>query len=340
MKNLFNIKFPRWAKLCLTITIIATVISKLGWENIVHTVLHTNLLWLFLSLAIFTVSIISGVLQWHTLLKNRGIQTPRSRACKIYFMGLFFSNFLLGGILGDAVRVAAIHSHENEGKKGLAATFLDRFAGLWVLCGFAVTGSLIVLSSGGLNDSMINLVSLTLAVMFMIFAGIMTFLTLKPLQRAVFTVTDYFGPLRKLGLRAILSEMLINARDIKLLSTIASLSTITQVLRISSYILVAHSLGLVTSSNIGYFFVLIPITGIMTTIPLPFGFRETIAGALFSLAGLQAEAAFVLGFLASIVAISASLPGGIFLIFDKSSSRSKTKKRKEKLGLKLQEPGS
>ena len=49
-------------------------------------------------------------------------------------------------------------------------------------------------------------------------------------------------------------------------------------------------------------------------IPLPFGVREGIGGTLFMLAGFAPQAAFIMGFLTSIVGIIVSLPGGFFFI--------------------------
>ena len=70
-------------------------------------------------------------------------------------------------------------------------------------------------------------------------------------------------------------------------------------------------------SNFQYFFIFVPIIAMLMTIPLPFGIREAAGGALFTLAGFPMDAAFVMGFLASIVGLLASMVGGIFFVTEK-----------------------
>ncbi|HEX2958900.1 MAG TPA: lysylphosphatidylglycerol synthase domain-containing protein [Chitinispirillaceae bacterium] len=103
-----------------------------------------NLCGLLSHLQFFLLSGWLGVIQWIILLKNRGIPLKFWNAFRLYFVGLFFNNFIMGGIVGDAVKIASIKSQRGRGMAGLAATFLDRFAGLWAMCGFAVAGSFIL----------------------------------------------------------------------------------------------------------------------------------------------------------------------------------------------------
>ncbi len=128
-------------KLTVTLLVVILLIGKLGWKQIVTTVLHADPLWLTASVTVFIVSGFLGVVQWIILLKNRGIALKFWNAFRLYFIGLFFNNFIVGGIIGDAVKVASLRSRQGKGLAGLAATVLDRFAGLWAMCGFAVAGA-------------------------------------------------------------------------------------------------------------------------------------------------------------------------------------------------------
>ena len=259
-----------------------------------------------------------GVIQWRILLKNRGIPLPLGRAIRLYFVGMFFNNFVLGGIVGDALKVASIKSQDGKGMAGLAATFLDRFAGLWAMCGFAVAGSLVLLHRGIILNGKTGTAVLALLVTFIVFAGLMVLLVSKPIQEVLFRFIDRFPVLRKARIREVISEMLIEAHDMHILGSVASLSTVIQFLRIGVHALTAVSLGLLTTSNFQYFFIFVPVIAMLMTIPLPFGVRETAGGALFAFAGFPTEAAFVMGFLASIVGLVASALGGIFFIAEKN----------------------
>ncbi len=302
----------------VTFIIIALLINKLGWNGIVDTVVTAKPFWLAASLGLFIISTFLGVVQWRLLLHNRGIPLPFGRSCRLYMIGMFFNNFVLGGIVGDVLKIASIRSRDGKGKAGLAATFLDRFAGLWAMCGFAVAGSIILLYHGTITNGKIDTAAIALFAAFLLFAGILVFLVCKPVQRVSFSLLDSLPFSGKVRLHEIISEMLIEAHEIHLLFRVAVLSTVIQLLRIGVHILVACSLGLLTIDNFHYFFIFVPIIAMLMTLPLPLGVREAVGGTLFSLAGFPTNAAYVMGFLASLVGLAASFIGGLFYITDRT----------------------
>ena len=304
-------------KATITISVIVLLIGKLGWGDIINTVSGAKLFWLFAATGIFAASGFIGVIQWRILLSNRGISLTFWRTFRLYFIGMFFNNFVLGGIVGDAMKVASIKTRNGQGLAGLAATFLDRFAGLWAMCGFAVAGSIILFHRGALSDGKIGTAILALFVTFLLFGVILFFLLSKPLQRFFFRCCNAFVLARKLRIKEIISEMLIEMHDYGILFKVALLSAFIQFLRIAVHAMVAASLGLFSIGNFQYFFIFVPIIAMIMIIPLPFGVRETVGGALFAMAGFPLDAAFVMGFLATLVGLAASFLGGLFFIADK-----------------------
>jgi hypothetical protein len=113
---------------------------------------------------------------------------------------------------------------------------------------------------------------------------------------------------------AIASEVILEAHDRHVILPVAALSTVIQFLRIGGNITCAASLALLTPANLQYFFIFVPMLAMLMIVPLPFGVREGVGGALFALAGFPREAAFVMGFLTSIVGIAVTLPGGLLFI--------------------------
>jgi glycosyltransferase 2 family protein len=305
----------------ITAAVIVLLVKKLGWRSIFETIATAQPVWLAAALGIFLISAFLGVVQWRILLQNRGLQLSFGRTFRLYFIGMFFNNFVLGGIVGDALKVASIRSRDGSGKAGFAATFLDRFAGLWAMCGFAVCGSAILLSGNTLSDTKIFFAIAALCVAFALFAGILVFLVFKPAQNLIFNIINLLPETLGTKLKEILSEMLIEAHDYHILIKVAVLSTVIQFLRICVHILCARSLGLLTGNNFHFFFIFVPIIAMLMTLPLPFGIREAAGGTLFSLAGFPTEAAYVMGFLASLVGLAASFLGGLFYILDHTIAR-------------------
>lgn len=323
MQNSFKKFVTTTLKLTITLGIVFFLVRKLGWSTIYKTVSEADFHWLLIAIVVFILSGVLGVFQWKILLKNRKIPLSFNRAFRLYFVGLFFNNFVFGGFLGDAVKIAEIRSKDGKGLQGLAATFLDRFAGLWAMCGFAVLGSIILLNKGVTTNGKIDTAMIALVVTFVLFAGIVVFLISKPIQKIFFSFIDRFPILQKARIHEVVSEMLIEAHDISVLVWVILLSTFIQLLRIGVHILTALSLGLLTGANFQYFFIFVPIIAMLMTLPLPFGVREAAGGALFSMAGFPTDAAFVMGFLASLVGLMSSLLGGVFFITNKTHLRKK-----------------
>jgi uncharacterized protein (TIRG00374 family) len=311
-------------KVLITGLVLGFIVWKLGWAEIFGTIGQADWRWLVAAVVLFFISGWLGVLQWHIILKNRGVVLPFSKVFSLYFIGMFFNNFALGIIAGDAVKVAYIKVGQGTGKAGFAATFLDRFAGLWAMLGYAIFGSVLLIKQKALESGSMTLAIIALFVTFFCFGGALLFLMSKNLQSFAYLLIDKIPLRKKDSLKKILDETLIETHDVHILLPVGILSTVVQFMRIGVHILCAGALGLLSVANIHYFFIFVPILAIMMVVPLPFGIRESVGGALFAFAGFQTHAAIVMGFLATIVGSGASLVGGIMFIVNKFHVARKT----------------
>jgi uncharacterized protein (TIRG00374 family) len=305
------------AKWVVPIVVCVLIVRSLGWTKIVDAVRQADPLWLAVSLLIFLASIVIGSFQWQLLLLNKGVRIPPLRAFKLYCIALFFNNFFLG-VAGDAVRIAYIKADLGRGKGGLAATFLDRFLGLWSMIAFALVGSLVLLFKGALTNRSMITASLAFLVTFLLFGLICAFIISSRAQAFVLRIFDTVPLPKKQQIREILQQIAMEAHNRHILIPVALLSMLVQFLRITVHIACGASLGLLTNDNMQYFFVFVPIIAIIMLVPMPFGIKESLEGTLFFFAGFSPqapEAPIIMGFLASLVGIAASLLGGIFFIF-------------------------
>jgi glycosyltransferase 2 family protein len=310
-------------KYAITAGVLACIVWKLGWREIIATVVQAQPLWLLAALVLFFISGWLGVVQWQIILKNRGVVLPFSRVFSLYFIGMFFQNFALGTITGDAVKVAYIKLGDGKGKAGFAATFLDRFAGLWAMLGYAIFGSVLLIKQKAVESRSMTLAIVALFVTFACFGGALLFLMSKRLQSLAYAVIDRL-PWQREALRKILDETIIETHDAHILLPVGVLSTVVQFMRIAVHILCAGALGLLSAANIHYFFIFVPILAMLMVVPLPFGIRESVGGTLFALAGFKVHAAIVMGFLATIVGSAASLVGGVLFVVNKLHLSRKT----------------
>ena len=304
-------------KVAATIGVLWLVVDRLGWSHIVDTVEHADWRWLALAVVVFVVSSVIGVVQWKLLLDNRGMKVSFWRALVLYFVGLLFNNIMLGMVAGDAVKVAMLKSDggNGSGRLSLAATFLDRLAGLWAMMAFAVVGSIILLLHGlsSINSHVEN-ATIALAFAFIGFCLLCAVIISQRIQKLIFSLIDILPLPGKDKIREIISELFLEVHDRHILLPVICLSTVIQTMRIGVHILCAASLGILTADNFQYFFVFVPMTAIIMLVPFPFGVREVIAGGLFVMAGFRSDAAVVMQFLATLVGVAGSIFSGVLFL--------------------------
>lgn len=313
----------RLGKYFVTIVIVWWIIHSYGWERIVETVLGAEYGWLVGGLILFIISVILGVWQWQIILKNKKVHIPFWKALKLYFVGMFFNNFVFGIVAGDAFKVASLHLDKRNGKSSFAATFLDRLAGLIAISFFAVIGGVIILNVNVQQNKqffhVLAVLGLFIAIIAIFFFMIVS-RRLQQLTRGILLKLPQF-PMKELIMN-VLEETFINRRgqeDKRMIIEVGILSFFIQSLRITVHIFCAQSLGIFTFATIHYFFVIVPITALLMIVPMPFGVRETIGGILFGLAGFSKHESVIMQFLATVVGVAGSCLGGVLFLVDKKS---------------------
>lgn len=314
-------------KFLVTAAIIGWIIHSYGWINIKVTLLQAQYRWLFAGVFLFVVSVLLGACQWQVILKNKNISLPFGKTLRIYFIGIFFNNFILGIVAGDAFKVATLHLNNNRGKAGFAATFLDRLAGLIILSLFAIIGGTVIFVLNIQQNKRFFMVLGVLALFVAIFFGFFIILLSQRLQKAIRILLQKLPkfPAKEL-IQNVLEETFINRHgkeDKKMLIQVACISLLIQSLRITVNIFCAQALGIFSFTTMHYFFVIFPIIALLMIVPMPFGVRETIGGICFGLAGFSMEDSVIMLFLTTIVCVSGSLVGGImFLLSQKAGEKS------------------
>ncbi len=306
-------------KLFVTIALFIFLFRKLGFDNILDRVLSVDIRLFLVASVVFLLSMALSALQWKMLLNRQGVELSGMGAFKLYMTGLFFNNFLPGAMGGDIVKVYKLKSELKRGKEGLAATFIDRFAGLFVLCLFALVSAVYldihskIHLGGNLYRYIFGLFSLFVMSIVFIFSR----------RASAIVYGKVFGKLNPFGLRDKLSDLhsfLYNYRGSKRFYVkIMVLSIITQFMRITVHWLAALSIGFAVSPI--YFLVFVPLIALVSSLPLSFGglgVREGLGQLLFSAAGYNGTMAVATQFIASLVGIFISLLGGVFFIFGKN----------------------
>jgi uncharacterized membrane protein YbhN (UPF0104 family) len=302
------------AKVIVSLGLIVFLLMKISPGRLVTVMEATRPGYLVLAFSIFFASGLLGSFQWHLLLRAGGIALPFSKSFQLYFVGLFFNNFLPANVGGDIVKIYDVSRFGNDPHQVLAITLLDRVIGITGLCLLAAVASLLLIGRGGIDNLRIYLI---------VFAGcIAPIVALTVNRRLSGVVKGLFRGITWWGLGGrfgIIFEHLGGFRRLRiLLLKLTLLAIVVQLLRVGTHIAVGKALGIAMSPETAlYFFVFIPLLGLLMILPISInglGVREGTSVLLFVQIGLLAEQAFLMEFITYVVMVGVSLVGGaIFL---------------------------
>lgn len=302
------------AKLIVSAVLIALVVRRLSWQEIRLALDDPGWGWLLAALGVYGLSAVGGAAQWSWILRAAGIQAPGREIRRLYFIGLFFNNFLPANIGGDAYKIVDLGRREKRSLGVLAATVLDRLMGLGALTTLAV----IFLGWASLTRITLPTPSLALLPVMAALAALGALL----LSRRLGTLLPQLCRSLKLLRLADKAEKLTDEfgryrAKVPWLNRIFLFSLLVQLLRLITHLLVARGLGLnLDGAQIIQLLVLIPMLAISLTLPVAIngiGLREEISAKLLTWAGLTEPEAVAMELVAFLVMVVFSLQGGVLL---------------------------
>lgn len=301
-------------KIIISVGLIIFLIWKISPGKLIPLVSNMNLAYLFVAVVVFFTSSLLGSLQWNLLLNAGGVRLMFPKAFRLYFVGLFFNNFLPTNVGGDAMKIFDVTRSGNDPHKVFAITLLDRVIGISTLCILALIAALLLLPTGRVYN---------LPLYIIVFIGCITPVMLLALNKSLSSaVRSLFGRINlwNLGERfdTILNH-LGSFRTFRLLMLKLSLLAISvQFLRVATHVFVSRALGIeLDGVNFLCFYVFIPLLGLIMILPISLnglGVREGTGILLFTTVGFSSEQALLLEFITYVVMVVVSLAGGIFFL--------------------------
>ncbi len=259
---------------------------------------------------LFALSNVLGAVQWALLLRGQNIHLPFRSVLTIYFVGVFFNNFLVSNIGGDAVRVYDLKSLTGRATAGFAAVFMDRFIGLFTLIAFCIVA---FATKPGLWTPGLVAPMTALAVAIL---GILSFGFSRRLSAWTLMVSAKILPERVLRILGDIRDGFIEYRHAyRLLFCVGLVAATVQLSRVAVYFTVGWGMGL----DVAYvhFLVFIPLIAIVAAVPISFGgigVRENLGAILFARVGVGTPEALAMMFIGYLAGIAASLAGGIAFV--------------------------
>lgn len=269
--------------------------------------------WLVAAVLVFAVSAYGGAMQWSWLLRTGGLRTEAGEIRRLYFIGLFFNNFLPANIGGDAYKIVDLGRREGCPARVFCVTLLDRLMGLSGLTAFALVAAAVCLVAG------VELPRLAL-VMVLVLLGLLAIITILVSRRlgALFIQILRAIKLPTLAgqVETMVAEFGVFRARLPWLGRVFLFGMGVQSLRVAVHVLAAYGLRLDPApEQVLQLLVLIPLLALLLTLPVTvngIGLREKGAeGFVAAASGLPAVGAVAMEMVAFFVVVLVSLVGGL-----------------------------
>ena len=263
-----------------------------------------------LALLCMFLSNFSACLQWKLLLEKQGVKLSYWRLLKLYYVGLFFNNFMPGNVGGDVKKVYDIRMQGGQDTvgAGLTATFFDRLFGLCFITLFAIAVGLLFF----MHDAEQRAFMWPSLWIFFGFCVLFASLFSRRLGLLLNRILCRILP-EKIGLRLThMFRRFQSFRTVNLWLAITGLSAVTQSLRIFVHYFCGMAVGV--DLTMSWYFYYIPLVAIVSALPISiggFGPRELLAQSLFARAGVPGLESVVIQLLAYFVSLLLSLFGAL-----------------------------
>ena len=310
-KDEVNLKLLPWSeRLPLT--------WKLGPQSLKEVFQKINLWWFAWGVAAMGVVCLGGIIRWQMILRVQGLDLRFSRACSIFFVGMFFNAFLLGSTGGDVIKAWYV-AHETHHKKAeaVATVVVDRLIGLLAL--FVLTLVMMGIYWHRVFDDvrLRNFAIITLAFVLTCFVGTVAFLWRGLADK----IPGVRARLQRLPKYDTLKRMVdayrqYSSQPAVLFNTIL-ISFVVHLGSMISIWFIGIGLNIATTNGVIDYLLYLPIINSVTAIPISisgFGVRELMYAKMFGEVGVPGATAVALSLLGYLATLFWSLIGAIFYL--------------------------
>jgi uncharacterized protein (TIRG00374 family) len=318
-------RFLDLAKVVVSLILIILLLREIGLQETLEKLFQVHPAYLLAALVAALLGVVVRAYRWKVLLSALEVEVPLGQLTALYFIGFLFTNVLPTGFGGDPIRMYELSRYTHRTAESAGTVLADRFFGLIVLQAMAVVAL-------AFSYQLVELWMIAFTVLLFVGSLVAVWLLLN--RRLWQSLGEHLKPLASLGQKqgSVLSPALskvegkveglkqfyesLHGYNVAAVGKTLGVSLVFNILLITMNYLLGLSLG--DRVSIWYYFLFVPITSIVTILPVSFaglGVREGAYVLLFTQAGMPREAALSLSLLVYVVSIFApGLIGGIIYI--------------------------
>jgi uncharacterized protein (TIRG00374 family) len=275
--------------------------------------------WIVAAILAYGIVEVSAAARWHILLKVQGIHLSIPRVGGLFFIGMFYNQFLPGGTGGDIIKSYFLLKETPTKKAGaLLAVLFDRFIGLVAL--ITITAVLIFLRYDWLaqTEDTRRYLWFVLILLGSSILGLVTTFIISGFSLVNLLPAHFPGREKLVEISAayhLYAKHWTGSLLAFLCSIVAHLATFT------TFLFVAYTLR--ADVRLIDFFAVMPIERTISAMPISFageGPREHVLQIMLNgLCGVPEGVAALIGTMSFLVILFCCLPGGIVYLFYKPS---------------------
>lgn len=298
-------------RLVVTSLILAVLFLKINFRLVFSTIASCDLVLFVFSFLIFLFTYYLGLFRWQILLHGLDLKPPLKKITIAFSGGLFFNLIMPSTIGGDVARTYTLFSHTKEGGKVAATVILDRLTGFLALNFIAILA--LVCGSRYINNQM---VIISIVIMTLAFTSIAMILFSRRASKKLCSLFDFLH-LHKITLlwMKVFSAISLFRQKKGLLIKAFIVSIFIQTFSVIVTYLITISLG--AQAKMLYFFILVPIIGAISTLPVTIGglgLRDASSVLFFSKIGITANIALATSLITFFFSTAVGVLGGIIYV--------------------------
>ena len=168
------------AKVLVGVCLLALIGFLVDWSAVAAVLRRADVAWIAGAFLVSVLGVLISAEKWNGLLRDNRIRLRLRRAAELYWVGMFFSNFLPTSVGGDAIRLVLTPAHGRTER--VAGTILiERLTGLFVMLAFSAIGLLVGPLSSGHPGLIVALLSAVLGLLGIVTAALVAPMVLAKL---------------------------------------------------------------------------------------------------------------------------------------------------------------
>jgi uncharacterized protein (TIRG00374 family) len=313
-------------KILLTIFQLAVTVGLLFWvfhdprqrAQMAIAIRAADYRWAAAAIFAYIIVEIAAALRWQILLRVQHIRLSFPRISGLFFIGMFYNQFLPGGTGGDIIKSYLLLKETDRKAGGLLAVVFDRLIGLVALV--AITVTLVSLRFDLLSQTpeTRRLLWILLFLLGSSIAALITSFIISGFN--LFHLLPHKFPGRE-KLIEISAAYHLYARHWFATMLAFGVSLVAHLATFSTFLCVAYAFH--AEVKLLDFFAVLPVERTLTALPISFagvGLREQILQVmLHNLCAVPVAVAKLIGTMSFLVILICSAPGGIVYFFYKPS---------------------